>query len=300
MRHIRPTIGAILALLLLPGATRCLAQNDEVVATVNGQPIMASTLHDELLRRWGDIALGALIQELAVEQAAAEVGISVTPDEVDQRKDTFQRNVDLKGATTGQNFSMWLAQQKFTPYAFRRWIRTELLLEKMVTDQAKVSDQDVADYWEQNRERFRRPERMRVSHICVTDRAEAARIRAEIVQGRSFEEAAREHSIDPYTREQGGAFGVITRGESSFQKAAFALDADKQMTEPVQTEKGWHIIRRDEYMPAGVPEFDDVDDEIKEQLERQKLMVLMNNKRTEIMRSARVEQEIDPDDLAGR
>jgi len=134
----------------------------------------------------------------------------------------------------------------------------------------------------------------------VTEKAEAERIRKEILDGKSFEEAAGEYSIDPYTRDEGGAFGVITPGDSSFQNAAFALQNDNAMTEPVKTQKGWHIIRRDEYMPAGVPEFDDLADEIKEQLERQKLMVLMNNRRAEIMQNARVEQEIDPDDLAGR
>jgi foldase protein PrsA len=267
------------------------------MATVNGQPIMASTLETELLRRWGDIALGGLIQELAVQQAAAEAGVSVTDAEVAERADRFQRNIDM--SSSGGNFTQWLASQKMTPYAFRQWIRTELLLEKMVADEAVVSEEEVKQYWEQQKDRFRQPERMRVSHICVTDKAEAERIRKEILDGKSFEEAAGEYSIDPYTRDEGGAFGVITRGDSSFQKAAFALQNDNAMTEPVKTQKGWHIIRRDEHMPEAAPSYEEIKDKLTQQLEQQKLMALMNEKRAEIMQSARVEQECDPSALAG-
>lgn len=289
-----------IAMIVMLSAGPAFAQDDVVVATVNGQPIMSGVLEDELLHRWGDIALGAMIQELAVEQAALEAGISVTSEEVDERKDNFQRNIDIRGATSGQNFSMWLAQQKMTPYAFRKWIRTELLLEKLVGDEANVGDEEIAAYYEQRRQQFQQPERMRVSHICVTERAEAEKIRKEILDGKPFEQAAQEYSIDPYSRDEGGAFGVITRGESPFQKAAFALAGDKQMTEPVETQKGWHIIRRDEHLPASTPSFEDVKEQIRDQLEGQKLLMLIGQKRSAVMQAARIDHEVDPDDLATR
>lgn len=298
MQHIRRTVCLTIALIVALGAGQALAQDDQIMVTVNGQPIMASTLESELYRRWGDIALGGLIQELAVQQAAAEAGITATDDEVAERSDRFQRNVDM--SSSGGNFSMWLARQKMTPYAFRQWIRTELLLEKMVADEAVVGEEEVKQYWEQEQDRFRQPERMRVSHICVTEKAEAERIRGEILNGKSFEDAANEYSIDPYTRDEGGAFGVITRGDSSFQKAAFALQNDNAMTEPVKTEKGWHIIRRDEHMPEAAPSYEEIKDTLTQQLEQQKLMVLINEKRSEIMQDARVEQELDPSALADR
>ena len=298
MQRIRRTVGVAIALIVAFGAGQAVAQDDQVMATVNGQPIMSGALKAELFRRWGDIALGSLIQELAVRQAALEAGVSVTDEEVAERADRFQRNIDMGVANSGGNFSMWLARQKMTPYAFRQWIRTELLLEKLVADEAVVSEDTVKEYWEQQQDRFRQPERMRVSHICVTEKAEAERIRAEILNGKSFEDAAREYSIDPYTRDEGGAFGVITRGDSSFQDAAFALQNDNAMTEPIKTQKGWHIIRRDEYLPASTASYDEVKDTLKEQLEQQKLMTLMNEKRGEIMQKARVDQEINPSDLA--
>ncbi|MFO8078977.1 MAG: peptidyl-prolyl cis-trans isomerase [Armatimonadota bacterium] len=299
MQRIARTFAAGIALILVFGTGLCQAQDDAVMATVNGQPIDADTLTNELYRRWGDIALGGLIQELAVKQAAAEAGVTITDDEVEDRAERFQRNIDMKGSQNGQNFSMWLAQQKMTPYAFHQWIRTELLLEKIVADEAVVTDEEVQEFWEEEQERFRQPERMRVSHICVSEKSEAEQIRAAIIAGeQSFEDAAREHSLDPYTRDEGGAFGAIERGDSDFQKAAFALQDDNAMSDPVQSEKGWHIIRRDDYLPESTPEFDEIEDQLRQQLKQQKLMVLMNNKRSEIMRNARIEQELDPRELA--
>lgn len=269
----------------------------QVMATVNGEPIMSDRFQEELLRRWGDVALGALVSQMAIEQAAAAAGVTVTDSEIDQRVENFQRNIDLKAPMTGESFSLWLARQKMTMYAFRQWMRTELLVEKMVAAEATVSEEDVRAVYDAARERLRRPEQMRISHICVKTKEEAERIRAEIVAGKPFEEVAREYSIDPYTRDAGGAFGTVTRGENPFQKAAFALKADAEMSEPVQTQMGWHIIRRDEYLPESIPEYDEVKDEIRERLEQQKLMALMSRKRAEIMQNARIEYEINPTDL---
>ncbi len=299
MQNLRRTVGASIAFILVLGTGLCVAQDEQVMATVNGQPIMASTLENELIRRWGDIALGGLIQELAIRQAAAEAGVAITDDEVAERADRFQQNIDMSGANTGRNFSMWLAEQKMTRYAFRQWIRSELLLEKIVGDDAEVTEEEMLAFWESEQERFRQPERMRVSHICVADRNEAERIRAAVVAGeQSFEEAAAEYSIDPYTRDEGGAFGVIQRGDSNFQNAAFALQDDGAMTEPIRSEKGWHIIRRDAYLPAAAPDYEEVEDQLKQKLRQQKLMILMSQKRSEIMQNARIEQELEPRELA--
>jgi len=298
----RCTRVAMIALVLIATAVLAGAQDgaNPVLATVNGQPIHAESFREELLHRWGDIALATLIQQMAIEQAAAEAGVTVTDAEVEQRVEEFQRKCDANAPTTGESFSLWLARQKLTPYGFRRWMRGEMLLEKMVEDEAVVSDEDVRQVFEASQEQLRRPERMRISHICVTTLDEAETIRAEIIGGKAFEDAAREYSIDPYTKDEGGSFGLITRGENPFQQAAFELTADGEISDPVQTQMGWHLIRRDEHLPASVPEFDEVKDEIREQLERQKLLTLMNRKRNEIMQDARVVREMDPDELAAQ
>lgn len=297
MQRQRSIVSAIIVACALSAPIAWGQDAPRVMATVNGQPIMSDHFQQELLRRWGDVGLGALVSQVAIEQAAAEAGVSAEAAEVDRRMENFQRNIDLKAPMTGEPFTLWLARQKMTMYAFRQWIRTELLVEKMVAGEATVSDADVRTVYDASRERLRQPERMRISHICVKTKEEADRIRAEIVAGKAFETAAREYSIDPYTRDEGGQFGTVTRGENPFQQAAFGLKSDAEMSEPVQTQMGWHIIRRDEYLPEATPEFEEVKDEIRERLERQKLVALMNRKRAEIMQNARIEYEASPTDL---
>jgi len=294
MQPQRSIIGAIIVACALSAPVAWGQDAPRVMATVNGQPIMSDYFQEELLRRWGDVGLGALVSQVAIEQAAAEAGVAVDATEVDQRVENFQRNVDLKAPMTGEPFSLWLARQKMTMYAFRQWIRTELLVEEMVAGEATVSDADVRTVYDASRDRLRQPERMRISHICVKTKEEADRIRAEIVAGKAFEAAAREYSVDPYTRDEGGEFGTVTRGEDPFQQAAFSLKSDAEMSEPVQTQMGWHIIRRDEYLPEATPEFEEVKDEIRERMERQKLVALMNRKRAEIMQKARIEYDTSP------
>ena len=110
MQHLRRIIVTTIAFIAVAGIVPANAQQSPIMATVNGQPIVADQLHNELLHRWGDITLGGLIQELAIAQAAAEAGITVTDEEVMERVETLQRNIDLGSMISGESFSMWLAR----------------------------------------------------------------------------------------------------------------------------------------------------------------------------------------------
>lgn len=273
------------------------AQDNPVVATVNGQPILKSQLLNELLLRWGDRTLGDMLKELAIQQAATEASVTVTDAEVDHRAQALQSSIDGQAAKTGKTFTQWLADRKLTAHALRASLRTDLLLEKMVKDQVIITDQQVAESWERNKESFRRPEAVHVAHICVTTRDEAETIRASLLAGQDFGEAASQHSIDPYTKDRDGVFGWVKKGDKPFQIAAFALTEDGQISQPVQTVKGWHLIKRLEYRPTMLPDFADVQTEIRSAMERQLLMQLMGIKRGEILSRARIERESEPADL---
>jgi len=295
-------------LLAVPVVLSCLVvpssgEEDRVVATVNGQPITESQLRNELLLRWGDRTIVAMMQELAIEQAAAEAGVSVSDDEVERRIHDLQVSIDMQAPYTGRGFSQWLAERNFTPHGLKIFIRSELLMEKMVQGQVVVTDAQVAEAWERGKDSWRRPERMHVLHICVTTQEQAEQIRAQLLAGADFGQLAAQYSIDPYTKDRGGDLGWIVKGDKPFQQAAFALSADGDISPPVQSDKGWHIIKRVEYQPAYTPNFEDVQDDIREGLRKQRLLQLMAAKRAEIIAKARIKQELQPADLvstAGR
>ena len=298
MRTIPKFLVAVSAMALALGlVSPALAQEDKVVATVNGQPITETQLTDQMLMRYGDRTLLAMMQELAIEQAAAEAGVTVTDAEVQKRVQELQTSIDVKAPQTGQSFTLWLAEKKMTVVGLMAFMRSELLLEKMVKSQVNVTDQQVAEAWERGKGLWRRPEKMHVRHICVKTKDEADRIRQNLAGGQDFAQAAAAHSIDPYSKDSGGDIGWIPRGEKAFQVAAFALTQDGQVSEPVQTVMGWHIIQRIEHRPASSPNFEDVQGEIRDYLESQTLLQLMNNKRAETMAKARINQELEIDSL---
>lgn len=84
---------------------------------------------------------------------------------------------------------------------------------------------------------------VKVSHILVETQETAQNIHTEIMQGKNFEELAQQHSLCP-SKDQKGDIGYNMRGKliPEFEKAAFKLNK-QEMSEPVQTEEGWHIIK---------------------------------------------------------
>ena len=131
MRQARFAAFAMMSVLLAGWlVTPTWGQEDRVVATVNGQPIMESQLNDELLLRWGDRTIVSMMQELAIEQAAAEAGVSVTEAELDRRVQDLQVSIDMQAHQTGKTFSLWLAERQLPRHGLKSVRRGELPLEK--------------------------------------------------------------------------------------------------------------------------------------------------------------------------
>ena len=86
-------------------------------------------------------------------------------------------------------------------------------------------------------------QQVNASHILVATEAEAKTLKAEIENGASFEELAKEHSKCP-SGYDGGKLGYFTRGQmvKPFEDAAFETEIGK-ISDPVQTQFGWHLIK---------------------------------------------------------
>jgi peptidyl-prolyl cis-trans isomerase D len=143
---------------------------------------------------------------------------------------------------------------------------------------------DVRKYYESNRAQFGVEESREASHILVSVEAdsgaggkEKARAKAEQIyrelqkKPAGFAEAAKKHSADPGSASQGGSLGRITRGAMKevpeFEKALFALKPG-QISEPVETKLGYHIIRVDAVQPGQVKPLEEVRESIEKELKR--------------------------------
>lgn len=93
---------------------------------------------------------------------------------------------------------------------------------------------------------FGKKEKVRCSHILVKEKAEAERLLSEIRGGADFGAKAREHSSCP-SGKKGGDLGPFGRGQmvKEFEQAAFSM-APGDISEPVKTKFGYHLIKRTE------------------------------------------------------
>ena len=110
---------------------------------------------------------------------------------------------------------------------------------------AKVSDQDVENYYNQNKERFMTEEGVNASHILVDSEEKALEILAKIKAGEiSFEQAAMENSSCP-SKANGGSLGDFGKGQMvpEFDAAVFAMEVGEITDAPVKTQFGYHLIK---------------------------------------------------------
>ncbi len=113
-------------------------------------------------------------------------------------------------------------------------------------------------------------EEVRARHILVEKEEEAKAALERIRKGEDFAKVATELSRDPGSKPQGGDLGFFTKERMvpQFAEAAFKLAAG-QVSEPVQTQFGWHVIKVEEKRTQPLPGFDEVRGEIESYLRRQ-------------------------------
>jgi peptidyl-prolyl cis-trans isomerase D len=146
-----------------------------------------------------------------------------------------------------------------------------------------VPEADLRTYYEQNKTRFSEPEQRRVSHILLTigedgtakDKAGAKKKAEEILaqvraNPNSFAQLAKEYSKDPGSASKGGDLGYFGRGMmvKPFEDAAFKLK-EGEISDVVETEFGFHIIRVTAIKPAQVKPFEQVRSDIEQEYRRQ-------------------------------
>ncbi|MDX1443512.1 MAG: SurA N-terminal domain-containing protein [Gammaproteobacteria bacterium] len=114
-------------------------------------------------------------------------------------------------------------------------------------------------------------------HILIEGDGEEAmnrarEIRAELEAGADFAELASKYSDDPVSAEEGGSLGEIARGqlEGPFEDALFSLE-EGEISDPVQTDFGVHIIKLDEIQAPELPEFADIRDQLEADLRERKV-----------------------------
>lgn len=134
----------------------------------------------------------------------------------------------------------------------------------------QVNDDDVKAYYEGNKNRFVSEEEVKARHILVNEEDEVNKIKAEIDSGLDFSEAAKTYSTCP-SKSSGGDLGYFSKGKmvQEFQDAAFTLNIG-EVSQPVQTQFGYHLIVVDDKKEASEQSYEKVKDQILKTLTQQK------------------------------
>jgi len=213
-------------------------------------------------------AVAYLVQREEYAREADKLGIDVTDQQIAKKVEEVKKQ--YFGGSQAR-FEKGLKDQGYTKATLEEDIRSQLLTEgiyKQVTNDAKVTDADVKNFYEKNRSDYTVPESRSVRHILVKTKADADRIRTELVNGGDFAALAKANSIDPGSKDAGGKL-TVSKGQTvaPFDKAAFSLDTD-ELSQPVKTQFGYHLIQPLADVKAGsVTPFAQVKDQIRTQLE---------------------------------
>ena len=148
-------------------------------------------------------------------------------------------------------------------------VQEEILVQYMyskVMKEAKVEEKELEDYYNANKANFTEGESVRAKHILVATEEEASKVKKEIEEGLSFEDAAKKYSTCP-SNAAGGDLGFFHAGQMvpEFEEAAFAAEIG-EVTDPVKTQFGFHLVKVEEKRPAVEKSFEEVKEIIRKNL----------------------------------
>ncbi|TET09814.1 MAG: hypothetical protein E3J83_01545 [Candidatus Atribacteria bacterium] len=140
-----------------------------------------------------------------------------------------------------------------------------------IRNQVSISDEELLEYYNENKESFLEPEQVHARHILVETEEEANNLLLQLKEGLTdFAELAKEKSIGP-SAPSGGDLGFFTRGQmvKEFEDAAFSLEPG-EISGVVQSQFGYHIIKCEEKKEEYSPTFEEAKERISNTLKYQR------------------------------
>jgi len=219
-----------------------LSDNNAVAAIVNGEIIYVSDVEEryaavpDYLKSQvsKSFVLEGLIENALLLSEAKKNGISVSQQEFDEFWSEEQENIQAlleSGTTTEEELVE----------AVNEYLTVQKLLDDVLFKDIPISEEEARAFFEENKDSI---VQIRASHILLETEEEARQILGQLKEGADFSELAVKQSTDTASGALGGDLGYFGRGAmvKEFEDAAFALDLN-QLSEPVQTSFGFHIIK---------------------------------------------------------
>jgi peptidyl-prolyl cis-trans isomerase SurA len=307
----------VLLALGVPGRAEVV---DRVVATVNNETITSSDLQEaveifqhqmgqqtqEPLSQRDQTALERrvledLIDKTLIDGFAKTAGIEVSEEEIDRAIGEV-----ITRAHISEDDLQEALRKDGLPYdEYRNQIKDQIMKAKMVQREIRsrvnIKDGQIEEYYMDHPDEFRAEEGVLLLHILFplpespspevvsATAAEAERVRQEILQGTTFQEAAKRYSKDA-TAAQGGWLGFFRNGALSPEMEAGIRDLDEgEVSEPIETPLGIHLLMVEERTSGDVRQLERVRETIREKLFEEAAERLFEDWRKELRKNAHIE-----------
>ena len=322
MKFTKVCLSALCSLLLFAGCT----SNNKAIITVNGEAITRGEYNEMInliknnpqfknapaaekvetspvMLMTKERVVQDLIVKKLLDQEYKKRNITANDAEIEAKKQEI-----IKQLGSEEKFNEILKQNNVSQKRIKEDLANEVKIHKLVeaTSDVKVSDKEVKDFYNQNKERFNYPERVKASHILIEANPElikksiidadkdgklsaadidkkvkeemdkkmalAQDVRAQALKDpKKFADLAKKYSDDKGTAQKGGDLGYFPREAmvKEFSDVAFSIKPDT-ISEIVVTRFGNHIILVTDRSAAGLAPFEQVQGEIKAYMEQDK------------------------------
>ncbi|QUW23445.1 peptidylprolyl isomerase [Sporosarcina sp. Marseille-Q4063] len=237
------------------------ATDNEVIATTKAGSVTKADLYNEMKGSVGAQAFENLLLKKAISNE-----YKVTDKELNEA-------IAEQKETYGENFEEFLKQQNWTEEFFEQQVELKVLNEKLIGNLDEVAEEQIkAEYEKMKKE-------IHARHILVDDEKTAKEVIAKLKDGGDFTELAKEYSTEPVAKETGGDLGWFGPGKmvQEFEDAAFDLP-EKELSEPVKTSFGYHVIEVTETREAELKEtYEELKPGIENGLKKQKFEEALAN-----------------------
>ncbi|MFK4824806.1 peptidylprolyl isomerase [Paenochrobactrum sp. BZR 588] len=224
---------------------------------------------------------GVAITQGEVDQAATDLDPQFGRLPVEQRRlAALAALIDIKAlAAEGEKNKLDQTEEFKNRMGFLkdRALHNEVFKAEIVD---KISDEDARARYDKEIAALPAQNEVRARHILVKEKKDAEEIIKKLDGGAKFEDLAKENSTDG-SAAQGGDLGYFGEGMMvpEFEKAAFALEPGSYTKEPVESQFGFHIIKLEDKRAKQPPAFDQVKDEIRSMIMRERYVTMIKDLR---------------------
>jgi len=168
-------------------------------------------------------------------------------------------------------------------------ILVQALIEREILNKVKVNDEEVLEYYEQNKDSFTEKEQVHLYNILLETEEEAQNVLEQLKAGEDFSEIAIEKSTGP-SAAQGGDLGYLAKGTiiPEIEEVVFALELE-ELSEVIKTDFGFHILKITEKKPESVKTLEEVKEDIIQTLLPDKQKEAFENLLEELKGKAEIE-----------